>query len=255
MLTPGISTGMERHEHAFAGTVLRGAREQVAPLERDRPCCHPVAVAPGDDAGERAFSGPVDPWMAWTSPGRIVREMPRRIGLSPKLACRSRISSMCSCLPVRDESRLESVVAYPTDPSRLAEQFLGFDGELHRKFAEDFFAEAAHDQVHRVLGRQTALTQVEDLVVADLGDRRFVFDCAPRCCESRGPRKRVRAALVADEQRVALRVVARGRRVPPDSHQAPVVFWPWPAEIPFDTIVLREFLPRWIIFVPVSACW
>ena len=32
------------------------------------------------------------------------------------------------------------------------------------------------------------------------------------------------------------------------------VFCPWPAEIPFETIVLRVFLPRWIIFVPVSAC-
>ena len=28
-----------------------------------------------------------------------------------------------------------------------------------------------------------------------------------------------------------------------------------PAEIPFETIVLRVFRPRWIIFVPVSACW
>ena len=27
-----------------------------------------------------------------------------------------------------------------------------------------------------------------------------------------------------------------------------------PAEMPFDTIVLRVLLPMWIIFVPVSAC-
>ena len=27
-----------------------------------------------------------------------------------------------------------------------------------------------------------------------------------------------------------------------------------PAEIPFDTIVLRVFFPRWTILVPVSAC-
>jgi hypothetical protein len=32
------------------------------------------------------------------------------------------------------------------------------------------------------------------------------------------------------------------------------VFWPWAAEIPFETIVLFVFLPTWIIFVPVSAC-
>ena len=30
---------------------------------------------------------------------------------------------------------------------------------------------------------------------------------------------------------------------------------PIPAEMPLDTIVLFVFLPRWIIFVPVSACW
>ena len=33
------------------------------------------------------------------------------------------------------------------------------------------------------------------------------------------------------------------------------VFWPCPAEIPFEMIVLRVFLPIWIILVPVSACW
>ncbi len=33
------------------------------------------------------------------------------------------------------------------------------------------------------------------------------------------------------------------------------MFWPWPAEIPLETIVRVVFLPMWIIFVPVSACW
>ena len=33
------------------------------------------------------------------------------------------------------------------------------------------------------------------------------------------------------------------------------MFWPWPAEMPFETIVLLVFLPMWIILVPVSACW
>jgi hypothetical protein len=32
------------------------------------------------------------------------------------------------------------------------------------------------------------------------------------------------------------------------------VFWPCPAEIPFDTIELFVFRPMWIILVPVSAC-
>ena len=33
------------------------------------------------------------------------------------------------------------------------------------------------------------------------------------------------------------------------------MFWPWPALMPLETIVLRVFLPMWIILVPVSACW
>jgi hypothetical protein len=33
------------------------------------------------------------------------------------------------------------------------------------------------------------------------------------------------------------------------------VFCPWPAEIPFETMFERVFLPMWIILVPVSACW
>src|SRR5690349_22759556 len=32
------------------------------------------------------------------------------------------------------------------------------------------------------------------------------------------------------------------------------VFWPRPAEMPFETIFDFVRLPRWIIFVPVSAC-
>ena len=33
------------------------------------------------------------------------------------------------------------------------------------------------------------------------------------------------------------------------------MFCPWPAEIALETMVLRVFLPMWIILVPVSACW
>jgi hypothetical protein len=32
-------------------------------------------------------------------------------------------------------------------------------------------------------------------------------------------------------------------------------FRPRPAEIPFETIVLRVLRPMWIILLPVSACW
>ena len=60
---------------------------------------------------------------------------------------------------------------------------------------------------------------------------------------------------VADQQRVALRVVARAVAPSGSARARGSVFWPRPAEMPFETIVLRVFFPMWIIFVPVSACW
>ena len=67
-------------------------------------------------------------------------------------------------------------------------------------------------------------------------------------------RERVGPAPVADEQRVALRVIPPVRRVLADPHLAAIRFLPCPAEMPFEMIVLFVFFPMWIIFVPVSAC-
>jgi hypothetical protein len=46
------------------------------------------------------------------------------------------------------------------------------------------------------------------------------------------------------------RAFARGG----EAHEAAVGVDDSPAEMPFDTIVLRVLRPMWIIFVPVSAC-
>src|SRR5215467_6319928 len=55
-----------------------------------------------------------------------------------------------------------------TSFQRDPEQCLRFQRKLHRQLLEYFFAEAAHDHRHRLLGRQPALLQVEDLILADL---------------------------------------------------------------------------------------
>jgi hypothetical protein len=47
---------------------------------------------------------------------------------------------------------------------------------------EDFLAEAADDHVDRVLGRESALAAVEELVLANLRRGRLVLDRAPCCC-------------------------------------------------------------------------
>src|SRR5439155_18495429 len=90
---------------------------------------------------------------------------------------------------------------------RDAQQLLRFDGEFHRQLAEDFFAEAADDQVDGIFGRQPPLAAIKDLVLADfrrgslvLHLRRAVLDVEIR--------ERMGAALVSNEQRIALRVVA-----------------------------------------------
>src|SRR5690606_11750699 len=101
------------------------------------------------------------------------------------------------------------------------QQVLGLDGELHRQLLEDLAAEAVHDHVDRVFLGQPALTAVEELIVADLRRRRLVLD-ACRALARLDVRKGVRAAAVADEERVALRVVPGVLRRRHHAHEAAV---------------------------------
>src|SRR5690606_37167186 len=66
-----------------------------------------------------------------------------------------------------------------------------------------------------------ALTAVEELVVADLRRCRFVLD-ARRALARFDVRKRVRAAAIAYQQRIALRVVPRAFRRRHDPHEAAI---------------------------------
>ena len=106
-----------------------------------------------------------------------------------------------------------SHAAFQTDTQEL----LGFHRELHRQFAEYFLAEAADDHVDGIFRGQPALAAVEDLVLADLRRGRFMLHTGGGVLDFE-VRKRVRAALVTDEQRVALRVVARPRGLLRDPH-------------------------------------
>src|SRR2546426_8125779 len=102
-----------------------------------------------------------------------------------------------------------------------AEQPLRLDGELHRQLLEDFLAEAVHDHRYGVLGRQAALLRVKDLVLADLGGRSLVLHGGGAVAHV-DVRERVRPAPVADEHRVALRVVAGLLGALQDLHEAAV---------------------------------
>ena len=103
----------------------------------------------------------------------------------------------------------------------MPNSFLRFDGEFHRQLAEDFLAEAADDHVDRVFLGDAARLAVENLVLADLRRRRFVLDLGGRVLDFE-IRERVRAAAIADQQRVALRVVARVAGVLADLDRAAI---------------------------------
>src|SRR5512145_2078746 len=100
--------------------------------------------------------------MACTSPSRIVRSTPLRISL-PATATRKPLTS-------------SNTVPLANAPLQTDAQEAGrFDRELHRQFLEDLFAESVDDHRHGVFGGQTTLPQIEDLILTDLGRRRFVL--------------------------------------------------------------------------------
>ena len=77
---------------------------------------------------------------------------------------------------------------------------------MTRQMLENFAAEPVDDQGKRLFFRYTALLAIENLIFGNLRGRGFVFE-PRRFVLAFDIRHRVRAALVADQQRVALRKV------------------------------------------------
>ena len=57
-----------------------------------------------------------------------------------------------------------------------AEQFLGFDGELHGEFLEHVLGVAVDDEADSTLGRDATLLTVEELFLGYLAGCGFVFE-------------------------------------------------------------------------------
>src|SRR5687767_420739 len=177
--------------------------------------------------------------IAWTSPALTVRSTPLRICLSPTRAWRFLISSRGAIVASYVARATSPVIPFlvpghgrsrPCHDSQPltdaafqahAQQLLRLDRELHRQLAEDFLAEAVDDHVHRVFQRDAARLAVEELVLADLARAGLVLGAAGRVAHL-DVRLRVRAALVAQQQRVALGVVAAVGRALEDLYQAAV---------------------------------
>src|SRR4051794_33173320 len=113
------------------------------------------------------------------------------MGLSPTEAVRPRISSrdiglfgylvrvagdwwLATGETPSERSHQPPVTNHPTTTSshttfeRNPQQLLRFQRELHRQLLEHFLAEAADDHAHRLLRAESALLEIEDLILADL---------------------------------------------------------------------------------------
>src|SRR6267378_1697024 len=137
---------------------------------------------------------PFGPMIACTSPAATRKSTPRKMGLPSTLTWRFLISSMA--------------ISADTSFQTYAEQFLRLDREFHRQLLEDLLAESVDDHRDGVFGRESALHAVEQLILADARSRGFVLDLR-RGVLHLDVGKRVRRALVAEQQRIALRVIAR----------------------------------------------
>src|SRR5215510_4911780 len=102
-----------------------------------------------------------------------------------------------------------------------AQQFLRLHRKLHWKLAEDLFAEAIHDHRNGVLSLQSALLEVKQLILANLRGRRFMFH-ARRGVFHFNVGEGVRTALVADQERITLGVVARSRSTFQNLHHSTI---------------------------------
>src|SRR5206468_10038450 len=89
-----------------------------------------------------------------------------------------------------------------------AQQFLRLHRELHGQLAEHTLTEAIHDHGDSIFRLQPALPQVEELGFADLRGGSLMFHAGGRVTYL-DVREGVGTGLVPNQERVALRVVAR----------------------------------------------
>src|SRR6185369_10346238 len=110
----------------------------------------------------------------------------------------------------RDKSRSLLLPSESADASFQADtqKLLRLDGKLHRQLAKHLFTKAVDDHVHGILGRDTALLAIKKLILANLGRRCFVLYLGG-VVQDFQVRKCVRPALIAEEKRIALRIISR----------------------------------------------
>src|SRR5215217_752636 len=101
------------------------------------------------------------------------------------------------------------------------DQAVHLDRVLHRELLDDRLDEAVDDQLARLVLGDAAAHQVEELLLADLGDRRLVADVHVVLADA-DRRVGVRARLLVEQQRVADDLGPRAVRTLGDLEQAAV---------------------------------
>src|SRR5690348_9623939 len=88
-----------------------------------------------------------------------------------------------------------------------AEKLLRFNSKFHRQLFEHLFAKAVDDHIDGIFRRNAPLPAVEQLILADFRRRCFVLHLRA-IVEYFEVRKSMRAALIAEEQGVTLRIIS-----------------------------------------------
>src|SRR6478672_6248786 len=220
--TPGISTGYWKARKTPAcARSSGGSASRSFPSKVAEPPVTSYAGFPASTCTSVLLPEPLGPMIACTSPAATESEIPRRMSRSPALAYRSFISS------TKRQSFESRGAAGSTDAAleRDAEELLRLERELHRELLEHVLAESGDDHRHGVLLRDAALREIEDLILADLRRGRLVLHRRTLILHF-DVREGVRAAAIPDEHRVALRVVARERRLRHHLHLAAIAVVP-----------------------------
>src|SRR5919199_6616058 len=142
--------------------------------------------------------------MACSSPVGTSMSIPRRIGLPSISAVSPSIFNISRILLGGRAPAGSTDAPFEAD----LQQLLRLDRELHRQLLQHLAAEAVDDEADRVLLRHAALAAVEELVLGDAAGGRLVLGLR-RHAAVLDVGHRVGAALVADQQAVALGEVAR----------------------------------------------
>src|SRR5215208_1210746 len=184
-------------------------------------CTRPIGSASSNSAAGSAISASAG------APAKASRSnLPRSVNSQPAAPLKRGRSSV----PLKEAARSRRAASH-SGSCRVAsangalhlelDEAVHLDRVLHRQLLDDRLDEAVDDQLARLLLGEAAAHQVEELLLADLGDRRLVADVDVVLADADG-RVGVRARVLVEQQRIADDLGLRAVRALGDLEQAAV---------------------------------